>query len=354
MKKRRCFIIFTPYQLMTCLNIVSQYDAFYSVFYFVNPSVERYQALCEKFGIATRILRELYQDERGANKLLQRFDLLKRLMALKRNIRNIKIEDDIDEMLVPSDDIVCRSLFQIIKRDNKSVVLSLYDDGTGTYGGNIYRSKMAIGNLCYGVCFGFDYCSLIRNVYCYRKNILQNFPSSVSIFGLHNDTKVTDMFCSTDSNTAQDYKDVRVLFLDQGLDFSELYICLKILHQRYKNAFAIKKHPRIKTGIYNGYRIIDDGIPIEAVAAKYLGNECILISHCSGGCISSYIMGGDYSPKVIYLSSLIKEDKWSGTATIAIKKMVSDIKATNIFFPNSVDDFITILDEFDTHINNIN
>lgn len=36
MKKRRCFIIFTPYQLMTCFNIVSQYDEFGLVLFSLN------------------------------------------------------------------------------------------------------------------------------------------------------------------------------------------------------------------------------------------------------------------------------------------------------------------------------
>lgn len=345
MKKNR-YLIFTPYQLVTCLNIVSINNRDDNVFLFVNPCVERFERLCKDLGIDVIIIRNLYVKEWSGSILIKYFGLFLNLFELSIKVKNIPIDIyETNELYVPSDDIICRAIFKEVSRFNKSVELSIFDDGVGTYSGYMFRRKRYLGELAYSFFLSSNYCEKISKLYCYRKRLVHNVPNRVLINEIKNNKVILQKFCDLISISNTEYQGIKVLFLDQGLNSPEIKQCLDFLYHKFGDSFVVKRHPRINTGLYDGYRVINDGVPVEAIISSYLNNHCIMISHCSGGCISSCIMGGNSAPDVIFLSDLIECDGWSKMATADLKLMVAELAVSNVFFPKNIKEFKHTINE---------
>ena len=329
---------------MTCLNIALSNSDNINTFIFVNKSVAKYVDLCRKQGVNVEVYEELFTQDRGSGTLTKYLSIFFNIFKVLYVLKHLPISfNNVDELLVPSDDIICRATYKLLKKRNKNLVLSLFDDGVGTYGGNVFRKKNKLGAFIYSLLLNNDYCDRIAYLYCYQKNLVKNIPSTIQVITIHNNTKIIRVLFNLTDEVIEMYRGVKVLFLDQGLTYDEINSCLHILYERFHEAFAIKAHPRISPSNYSGYRVINDGIPIEAIISSCLEPNCLLISHCSGGCISSFIMGGDANFSAIFLTDIIKNDAWSQVTTGYIRGLISEINASNVYIPTSIEEFCELI-----------
>lgn len=342
---KKVFIVQSPYQLMTVLNIIygQNADNEKNIILLAHQRLTGYQFLCDNIRrTECEFAEALCLSYKVGLRLNAYIGIVKNIIHLKKRCRAIKYFDSgVSQFYVPSDDVVCRVAYYYIKRKSPKVVLSLYDDANGTYVGSTFRKISLKGNIVYGLLLGFNYRRRIKNIYCYNPQLLLEASPSIKRIKVAFHEEVKMIMKAALNNQLDKYVGKKVVFLDQGIrDNNNLNACLKLLEKYFsKNEVLIKLHPRIESKIDYNFEMIRDEIPFEIAASSLDFTDAISITCFSGGCVMSIIMFGKSAGKSIFLQDVCSRDA-KATKLMAFVRRVQKLYGNNVLLtPSTLEEF---------------
>ncbi len=308
----RLFIIYTPYQMLSMLNIVEMEDEQNTDCLLMHPNMERYYDKLKRI-IHGNVYydKELYDSTPNHGWIRNHVEVLNNLTRKIKYLEKGKtVIAKYDELFVPSDDTSCRAIYAYLKK-REPVKLKLIDDGVGTYSGYIYKRHNVLANTIYKMLAVDEFYEILDEIYCYHPELIDFNPYNVKTtkiqYKRHN-----KLFEPEIDETKKDYLGKKVIFLDQGLSDKKMVDCLEILKKHFsKNDILIKKHPRIDgNSIYEGLTVTKEGLPFEAIIDSIDTSRCVIISQSSTGCLSPYLLANQ-EPMIILLRKLYEDYKGS-------------------------------------------
>ena len=321
----RLFVIHTPYQLMCAINIIKCTEECHNTLLLVQPILEQYHVLCKQLS-NTKIVfdKKLYIKYGNKGNLLVYFSILKEIILKKQIIGKCDyLSLDIDELFVPSDDIICRLVY------------------------HIFKGASRLGQIVYQCLIDNSFERNISKVYCYEPSLMAKLPAGVSIVKVISNEWTNRLFSDFAKEKTSVYKNRTVLFFDQGLSgHTEIQKCLEILRTEFeREEIIVKMHPRIMGGIYSGFDTANEGLPFEAIMPLFDLDRTIFVSHSSGACVTAYLMS-KYKPFIILLAKLTNKDSEDTSVIKFLKKMQKTIIDNRVYLPNSTKEFQDILFAF--------
>ena len=343
----KVYVAHTPYQLMAILNIITNSgEGFVHKILLAHANLKDYISINTFFPNIEFILEEkLFLQYKPMPKLLAHFNIVKNAIKLKKNSRQLQyLNKNIIEIFVPSDDIVCRVVYNRVKLLNKQVVLSLFDDGVSTYDLHTFR-KIGVGELFYALFLDSKYSSDIQNLYCYKKNLVSPNELSLNYYEIESSKIVKEAFKKSINIDVSKYYGKKVIFLDQGhSQYDSVKKCLELLQKYFtKEEVLIKTHPRILASNSFDFETSNDGKPFEIIASKVDFSQCLIIAYSSGGVVTPMIM---YNEKVGIAVVLISIDK-EITPDIPMIQFFSRVRDKMgediVFMPNDIQELDNFL-----------
>lgn len=310
-KKSALFVVNTPYQLLNVLNIITMENGQYEVdIAMVHPSLEEYCDIISHVVDDDRIFKYsvFYKAFISHSRFLQRVLLVIEIL-IRGNIEG-KVENDhrvYDYIYVPSAALSCNIVYNHFYRLNRSVELRAYDDGVGTYEGNLVYRHSAVSLLIYRLYFRERFfMNRLKKLYCYHPEIviLRNMYSEVELEEITMSPNVRSLYSESVGLKANAYYGKRVVVFDQGdnpLHGGAVSCIVKILLRQFTaSQILIKGHPRVgKRENYCGIDVVRDGLSFEALQACVDFKETLLIAHSSTCCITPYLIFGHEPPVII-------------------------------------------------------
>lgn len=342
---KNLYIVYTPYQLLSCLNIsVSKTDDV-NEFLFVTGNLIRYKELCDNIPQSrVHVYESLFKVDKQNRKLLMQLNILKNLFKLKRACKSL-FNEHYDCLYVPSNDITCRVVFNKLKR-NGTETLYLYDDGLGTYDLNPFKNESVLGRFIYNIFLDKNYSYYIKGVFCYNPELMAREIPNVEYHKITLDKSIVKQLEAYCGERLEAFRNRKVIFLDQGCaNTNEMAQAQEVLKSVFtRRDIIVKKHPRIESDSYEGFDISNDGLPFEAIVATIDLKDCIIISHSSSACVTPFLLF-NHKVKAVLLYEMVKDFQISdGVKNIflRVKKMSGD---DSIFIPETMDEFRLYLEE---------
>ena len=353
------FLIFTPYQLLSAINAVATFEMAEVDFVFVHDNMEQFEQIA-----ATSIDGEIFHEEflrisrRKRFSKLGKFNLLLDILHMRRAFKkNSQLAGCYGRVFVPSDDIACRVVFYHLRKRNPGLELCLFDDGLGTYTGNVFRKKSFFGHISYGMLLNRDFCRRIASIYCYYPELVRQVGTKRELFSISNKDSTKALLYDFVQKRCSNYVGKKAVFLDQGLEgVTELVDCLEIAG-RYFNGeeIIVKKHPRIESGIdYSKFVVSEDGLPFELVLSAFDCKGILLFSGWSTACLSPFYLLEGEQPLVAMLYQL-NSDKVPLFEEIdaVVNAINSQFGSESIFLPRSIQDFDDFLSRHSKRVEGI-
>lgn len=347
--KYNYFIAQTPYHLMTILNII--YGDIggknKNVIILAHYSLKQFLPICKNVkNTSTFFLEDLCLNYKVTSNFKAYFRIVCNIFLLKSKCKkNGLFYKDIARLFVPSDDIVCRVVYNTIKKYSPSVQLSLYDDGNGTYVGSFYRQLSRFSGIFYWLFLDYKYREDVNSIYCYNPQLIEENCGNASLFKInfHDDVKI--LMKDVLNDKINKYLGKKIIFLDQGIrDNRNLDECLKLLESYFsKDEVLVKLHPRISGNINYNFDSIRDDIPFEIASSSLDFTDAIAITGYSGACVMSILMFGDNSVKAVFLHKICANDLKASKLVSFIKRVQKHYGEEKIFLPSSIDDFENFL-----------
>lgn len=353
---KNLFIIYTPYQLISAVNIIKKLNIKYADCLILHKSLLIYKKEFEKYFSGTiYFYNELTEYSFGEhlffrNKYFIRISILLRIIYVKKFVkRNRLFQEKYDELYVPSDEAICRIIYKETLSLNPQVSLNLIDDGVGTYVNDIFVRKRWISRFIYSLFLTPKYSENIKKIFCYYPDLIGKIPVGTKVYQIKYDEKIDIFHCFVDKYLST-YIGKEVIFLDQGKFNEQSKKVLLYLAEIFGNEkILIKKHPRISgQDFYRDYNVTDDGLPFEAIVSETDCSSCLLVSHSSTGCITPYLLLG-IKPDVIFYYCMDNAD-YKMEVTNFINKINAIEKEEYINVPKSMNEFKEIIRKRRMHI----
>lgn len=287
------FIIYTPYQLLSALNIIKQYNEKNYKIILVHPNMKKFINLFYENKDNFVLLDNLYNQNNYRNKYFAHIKIVSGLVSQKKIIKdNIYLWKNVNRIYVPSDEIICRLIYKYVKLENREIVLNLIDDGNGTYVRKISDEKGMISKLFFSVFMDAGYFDKLNTIYCYHPELLKVNNQKVKIRKIQMNYEIVNCIKQQIKEASILYLNRKVIFLDQGKDDAYIKNSIKIVSKYFSDEeIIVKKHPRLESSIsYNGFVISDDKLPIELILSILNVRDCLIISHSSTGNITPYLI----------------------------------------------------------------
>lgn len=342
------YLAHTPYQMMGVLNIIlNNPSSERHILMLVHANLEKYQGIARFFPNIDVILEnKLFLHYKALPSTLAHMHIIKNAIKLKSKVRELKYlkDDSISELFIPSDDIVCRVVYNYVNHNNKNVVLSLYDDGVGTYDLHTFK-KIGVGEFFYNCFLDSNFSSRIKNLYCYKTCLVATNNLKLKYHNIVSSDVVKQAFCSRLNNNVSSYYGKKVIFLDQGLsNYESVKTCFALLDKYFdKRDVLIKTHPRVMASSDFPFETSNDGLPFEIIAATVDFSQCLIISHSSGGCIMPLLM---YGKRGGVSSLLINMDENSDNGPVVqfFNRVREELGDDIVYMPKSVHELEVLLD----------
>ncbi|RHE91401.1 hypothetical protein [Bacteroides intestinalis] len=345
------YIAQTPYHLMTILNIIygdinSDYT---NVIILAHRSLKQFLPLCKNVKNTNTVFDEdLCLNYKVSSVFKAYLKIAGNMFLLKKRCERKHIfNEDVAHLFVPSDDIVCRVVYNIIKKNSPSVKLSLYDDANATYVGSFYRKLSILGGVFYWLFLDVNYRKKVRGIYCYNPQLIDGLDQNVETkkIAFHDEVKI--LMKSALNDQVDKYLGKKVVFLDQGIrDNNSLNQCLRLLEKYFsKDEVLVKLHPRIAGNINYNFDTIRDEIPFEIASSSLDFTNAITVTCYSGACVMSILMFGDNSAKAVFLQKICANDLKASKLVVFIKRVQNYYGQDKIFSPSSIDEFEMFLKE---------
>jgi len=338
------YIVFTPYQLMTTLNIIiNDPSEKQHLVVMVQKNLEPYKIMCEKIP-NTKVLffESLCLSYKFSSEFTVRMNLVKNILKIKHIAKKIKsFNINVQRLFVPSDDAVCRVIFHTLCKYNKCLKISLFDDGVGTYDLHTFKGVSKLGRIVYFLLLNNNFIKRIDSLYCYQPGLLSSSPKSLKIIQLACSEEINNLFKSLLGNNADIFLGKKIVFLDQGLsEETEIKECLNRIKKYFaKEEVVVKLHPRVVGNTIYDFVESRDGFPFEILSSIYDFSDSLFIAVSSGGCINSKLMFGEGCGKVIYLIKLSNSSDEATPAIHFFERVQTYYGEDVLFMPLSVNEF---------------
>lgn len=350
--KKVLFIVYTPFQLINSLNIINDLeDSYITDICFMHYNLEKYKVqVLNKIKGDIFCPRELYDATPNYGSFRNHFAVLKNIIRKKRFFRNNKLfSNRYDTLFVPSDDSSCRVIYKALKK-RCTISLSLFDDGVGTYSGYIYKKRMLISRVLYGLLLEEKFYEYVSDVYCYCPDLFNKNPYHYNIKKIVYKNQ-NFVFEPALSDAIGQYIGKKAIFLDQGISTNDnIKKSLRILEEVFgREAIIVKKHPRVNgLDIYGEIACSKDGLPFEALATSLNCEGCLVVAHSSTACVMPYLLSG-VNYHIVTLFSLgcnVSDDN--------LFKRINAVSGCElVYMPNSLEELSTYLNNNKSRIHQI-
>lgn len=309
------FVIHTPYQLLTAINIISYWDWGSNdvTIIFAHPNMEKYASFFNHINAQVIIADQLYDKTYELNiffmHLIIFFRIIKKKIVVHKILANI---NTVDVLYIPSDEPTIRVIYNYLLKRNHRLKLMLIDEGIGTYSGIICREKKILSKIVYKILRIAHVYENIDTIYCYHPELLnlnRNIKAQQINFSNNNLVQLSKFF----TQQIIEYVGAKVIFLDQGISkFPQITHALNLLLDYFdKNEVVVKKHPRIDSSnmLYTRYKTINDGLPFELLLSLLDLSKILIITFSSSAAANPYLILNE-RPFVVLLHKLcIHHDK---------------------------------------------
>lgn len=336
------YIAHTPYQMMGALNIISNTPSNKRhILMLVHANLEKYLGIANFFPNVEVVLeKRLFLHYKVLPSFWAHVDIMKKAIMLKSKVKELTYlkNKDISELFVPSDDIICRVVYNYVNKRNNNIVLSLYDDGVGTYDLHTFK-KIGLGELFYKCFLDSNYSSRIKNLYCYKTSLVSTNNLKLKYHDIISSDIVKQAFCSCLNDDISKYYKKKVIFLDQGFsNYESVKTCFSLLDRYFeKQDVLIKTHPRVSASTDFPFETSNDGFPFEIIAATIDLSQCLIISYSSGGCITPVLMYGEKGGVSLFLIT-IDDNGDNGPAVQFFNRVRKELGDDVVYMPKSVHD----------------
>jgi len=351
---KNLFLIHTPFQLMNCLNIIENYyKNDLNDVVFMHKNLKQYTSLVEQYSDKVKAYNYefLFDEYAETNKTLIRINLVISLLKGKRAIKKVDNKDTMyDSLFIPSENIGCNITYNYFYGLNRSLALHVYDDGVGTYAEGYLKGKQhSIYEKISRILFGTFFWRKINKIFCYQPELIDDSDLMIDKIKINSEKKIENLFSEKLSDTLiKKYNKSKIIYLDQGnlpLSYENANIFFGICKKKHKRIEVLfKNHPRVKP-VYNwdSIEVDDSGKPLEAIFFNVdIGNK-VIVSMCSTGCLTPYILKGEY-PYVIFLGLLNTKKYEHILSTPYFQNVITAYKPNKIFIPRNNDELENIID----------
>lgn len=350
MNPKSLFIIYTPYQLMSALNIIKQ-SSIGAVMLFVTPQMETYKNIMLPKNTKIRIVQRFYKKKTNYNnKVLERMLILFRLLLLKRAVRKVQILQDVYyDLYVPSDEPICRVVYHYLnaRENERRILLHLFDDGIGTYSDFLMEEKSIISRICYKLLKLERLYEDISSIHCYYPELVKLPRVDIKIEKIDNTVEYKKIFNIPQEELTK-FLGKKVIFLDQGASNKEISRVLNLLACSFQSEeVIIKLHPRINSvcanELYSRFEKSTYPIPMEALCSYLNLNNILLLSYASTANITPFLLC-DYNPySVILVNMTHNKDKRSIDALNVFLRINEVAQKIIVFMPKTYNEFETFI-----------
>lgn len=343
MKTEALFVVYTPYQLISALNIAESFNG-KAVFLFVAPQLKTYRDIKLPENVQIKDVTELYGNiVVGRNRMIERTKIFLRLLYLKLTIRKIISSlNKIDFLFVPSDESMCRVLYHSIKKMQPNLSLCLFDDGIGTYCNTLTIDKSKLSNMIYR-CLGLEgLYEHVDAVYCYRPELMPKLQN-IEVIKIEN-TISLEKIIKIPNSEVEKFVGKKVIFLDQGLKNKEIEHALTLLQDEFNSEeeVIVKLHPRIVTSVENTlYSCFEKStypLPIEVLCSLLDFDNVLLVSHSSTANITPYLLCKSH-PYSVILGGLADNNNLEASVLDLFSRINDICKDDVVFIPKNEKEF---------------
>lgn len=342
-KNKNLFLIYTPFQLFSVLNIIDSMDGSNeNHLVYMNESVKKYTNNIKKFFDVNILEYEFSFNtiNKSRKKIIIYLNIIKEMVQWKKlmtNVENTRIK--YNQVFIPSDAVGCNVVFSHFYKINKQLILNVFDDGMGTYEkGYLNPNKKIIYSKISKLIFGNFFWKNIKNVYCYKPELIDS-ESQIEIKGIKMSDRVKNIISIDGNSEISRYKNKKIIYLDQG-ESNKILDNFFELSKRYfkKNDIIAKVHPRLSSCIPKSYNNIDNsGKAFESIYANLDSENIILVSSYSTACITPYMIF-DKSPYVIFLGSIESNRLENVFESKYMKNIYKEYKIGRLFIPKTMEE----------------
>lgn len=315
---RNMFVIHTPYQLLTAINIIICCNIHNVIMVFAHQNMEKYVPIFKDSKIKIILARSFYDKTIEINMFFMHiiifFRIIKKKILVSKLLNKIEM---VDILYIPSDEPSIRVIYNYLLKKNPDLKLKLIDEGIGTYSGIIYKEKSFLSKLAYHLLNVSRVYENIDEIYCYHPELL-NISKNVKVHQIYFSNANLNRIGQFFSRQIFEYIGFKVIFLDQGIsNFPQIKHILDMLSNYFnKDTILIKKHPRISScdELYAGYKIINDGLPFEILLSSLDFSKCLIVTFSSSAAANPYLILNE-RPFVLLLHKLcVRHNKGEGDA----------------------------------------
>lgn len=340
---KNLFLIYTPFQLFSVLNIIDSMDiSNENHLVYMNESVKKYTKNIKK-NFNVNIL-EYEFSFNTINKSRKRFivyiNIIKEMVQWKKLMTSVEnTRTKYNQIFIPSDAVGCNVVFSHFYNINKQLILNVFDDGMGTYEkGYLNPNKKIIYSKISKLIFGNFFWQNIRNVYCYKPDLIDN-ENQIEIKSIKMSDRVNNIISIDGDSEIYKYKNKKIIYLDQGESNKILDDFFELSKVYFKeNDIIAKVHPRLTSCIPESYKNIDNsGKAFESIYANLDSEDIILVSSYSTACLTPYMIF-DKFPYVIFLGSIESNRLENVFESKYMKNIYKEYKMGRLFIPKTMDE----------------
>lgn len=350
---KKLFLVHTPFQLLSVLNIIAEkFESNQCEIIFLHKNLEKYADSVDK-KIKIYFFREIYENIKFKNDILNRISLISYIFKVKRCLKK-RIDNKIcyNELFIPSKHISCNIIYNYLKKFNR-ITLNIYDEGIGTYLENYFIGE---GNVMYRILnkvflekFAWDE---RKKLYLYRPDLFDKKELTFEIEKIYYNKENYKKFEKLiDSEEKKKYIEAKIIILNQGNIFKEVentnLLVEKFRKFLLRSQIIVKLHPRL--GLSSSQEKITKSklsIPFEMIYPDLEIENKIVVSMYSTGCLTPYILS-DKNPYIIFLGNLNNNGNCDNIFNSKFfKRIVDSYPKNKIFFPKTeeeLDEIVNLL-----------
>ncbi len=364
---KNIFICSTPLQLLNILNLCySELDEHINDIYILDHS-HNYQLIYEKalkskcfdkveLLKAKHFNKHWLQYYKISRYIIKAYEYLNFKKIASKLIKNI---NQYDRFCVSFMDRSSWLLYLSMKKDNDSLKLIFFEDGTGTYQMLTTKENILDSKLSQWLGFKTVYNS-IDTLYVYNPLLVKNTQYQQvkikKIPRLEDKTLISELSQIYSKKTSNEsLLKYRFIFFDSPFNGELIHKqsnMIQTINQWVKSPFCVKLHPSTLLGTEELEGIdVDRNTNIEVLCLTKNVSNNVFISVMSTVCISPELMFGQ-TPIVIMLYKIIKLDaiKYVGKGYYQFIEDFKDMYSGKFYIPESLQEFKDILDRLDSGV----
>ena len=345
-KNKVLFLIYTPFQLFSSLNIIDSIIVSNEIHIIImHENIKRYTNTIKHFyNVQIYEYDFMFNSSIKSKKRIRiHLDMIKKMCEwkIKMNyVDNSKIS--YNQIFVPSDSVGCNVVFSHFYNINKEVILNVFDDGIGTYQyGYLNKDRKYVYALISKFIFGNFFWRKVKVLYGYKPELIDK-EDDIKIYQLKMSDKVKEIISLDATCDYHEYQTKKLIYLDQGelenmtgildkfFDLSKQYFSM--------NLIVAKKHPRLASYIPNSYSNIDNsGTPFESICSKLDNDNFLIVSLYSTACITPYMLF-NLSPYIIFLGRIDNNDMENVFESTFMKTIIKEYEPGKLFIPRTFEE----------------